>query len=132
MNRPITILLSLVVLAHALLGCCCHHVHAVEMGGAAACNGHDHGHHKHGHDHSHSSKGDKCPSKPCDEESCVFIRGDVVNSVALHDSVAICTSFVTIDNLDQESLRIAGCAHLVVDDLRPPTRLHLLHQILLI
>ena len=129
MNRTVTLLLAIVVLAHSLAGCCCHHAHAAEAGVPATCTAHEHC-----HDHGDSEEGTDSdrPAKTCDEGSCVFVRGD--GSVSIDMSVALalngCVAILCENSL--EDLRVSRAAYPDSQDLTPHTRLHLLHQILLI
>ncbi len=129
MNRTVTLLLAIVVLAHSLAGCCCHHAHAAELGGPATCSSHEHC-----HEHGHSDDGtdSEAPAKSCNEGSCVFVRGDSVQSVELNLVLALDGCAATADEVGLDNLRIARCAHGDSQHLAPHTRLHLLHQILLI
>lgn len=130
MNRSLILLLTFVVLAHSLVGCCHHHAHAAAPGKKTSCCT------AHGHSHSHgqSKKSDdqKAPAKLCCEASCVFVRGDGPVKLDLSlmlalDCWATASSDVLLDSLQ--------CASELRDDaacIPPPARLHLLHQILLI
>ncbi len=127
MNRPITLSLAIVVLAHSLAGCCSHHAHASVLGEANACSTHE-------HEHGHSDDGTKSdsPGQPCDEGSCVFVRGDGSPSVEMTLVLALDCCAATADKVALDSLRIARAAYPDSQELAPHTRIHLLHQILLI
>lgn len=129
MNRPITLLLATVVLAHSLAGCCFHHAHAAEVGAPVACSAHEHCHeHGHSDDGTHSDP----PVKSCHEGICVFLRGDGSSSVDISLAVALDACIATVSDLSLDNLRLARTAYPDFQDLAPHTRLHLLHQILLI
>jgi hypothetical protein len=129
MNRPITLLLAVVVLAHSLAGCCSHHAHASVPDEVSACSTHEHC-----HEHGASEDGTKSdPSdQPCDESSCVFVRGESSQSIELTLNLALDCCVLTADEVGLDSLRIARASYPDSQELAPHTRLHLLHQILLI
>lgn len=129
MNRPITLLLAIVVLAHSLAGCCCHHAHAEVSDEATTCSTHEHC-----HEHGNSDDGTESdpPGEPCDEGSCVFVQGDGSPLVELTSVLALDGSVATADEVGLDSLRISRAAYPDSQDLAPHTRVHLLHQILLI
>jgi hypothetical protein len=80
MRFVVTLLLALVMTAHAALGCCWHHDHHNDSAGQTACC-----HHEHEHD-SHSTPADHETPDSCDEESCVFVA---------HNSSAPSLDFLT-------------------------------------
>lgn len=127
MKRPIVLLTAAVLLAHALLGCCWHHAHASAGGVAEPCS-HD------GHEHGHSDDGTESepPGQPCDEGSCVFVRGDGSPSVEMTLAHALVGCIATAPEVALDSLRIARASYPDSQELAPHTRIHLLHQILLI
>ncbi len=129
MNRSIALLLTLVVLAHSLAGCCSHHAHAAEAEVAHKCC------EAHGHDHEEDGRGNQdgnhdAPAKQCDEGSCTFLRGS--SSAVDFGLLFAHSSAILVEEPAQHSLNFAEVARLDSETVEPPTRLHLLHQILLI
>jgi hypothetical protein len=125
MNRTVSLMLAIVVLAHSLAGCCCHHAHAAEAGAPATCTAHEHG------DSDEGTDGEN-PAKTCSEGSCVFVRGEGSPSIDLSVAFALdgCVAILCENSL--EDLRISRTAYPDSQGLAPHARLHLLHQILLI
>ena len=128
MNRPIALLLTLVLLAHSLAGCCSHHAHAAGAEVADNCCA------THGHDHEENGRGNHngdhgAPVRQCDEGSCTFLRGSAAVDFGL--LFAHCSA-ILVEDAAQHSLNFAEVARLDSNPVEPPTRLHLLHQILLI
>ena len=129
MNRTVTLLLAIVVLAHSLAGCCCHHAHAAEAGVPATCTAHEHC-----HEHGDSDNGtdSEHPASTCNEGSCVFVRGEGSPSIDMAVALALDGCVATVSEISLDNLRITRAAYPDSQDLAPHTRLHLLHQILLI
>jgi hypothetical protein len=73
MQRLLTLILSLNLALHAVLGCCWHHAHAEPATPDA-------NHHHCGHDHGPAPGHDDHDRAPapdnCDEGACLFVRGD--------------------------------------------------------
>jgi hypothetical protein len=129
MNRPLTLLLAIVVLAHALAGCCWHHAHAADGGAPVACSDH-----AHCHEHGGAEEGDNGdgPAKPCDEGNCVFVRGQGSPSIDFSLALALEGCVASAGELSLDDFLVTRAAYPDTQDLAPHTRLHLLHQILLI
>jgi hypothetical protein len=131
MSHPITLLLAIVMSAHSLAGCCCHHAHAAESDAPATCCTHEHR-----HEHENSDDGDPAdgnsPAQTCDEGSCVFMRSSQSPSIELSLALSLdgCTAIINETGLDK--LRVARAAYPDFQNLALHTRLHLLLQILLI
>lgn len=129
MNRSFGLLTAAVLLAHSLLGCCWHHAHAATGGVEVACV-------EHGHQHDHGDQQDKSHDEhqgtTCHEGSCVFVRGDGPLPIDQLSLLAIDCFVVPTCALTEAELRIARAEYSDSQDLAPPSRLHLLHQILLI
>jgi hypothetical protein len=68
MRIVVTLLLALVMTAHAGLGCCWHHDHTEDVAEQSFCC-----HHEHDHD-SHSTPADHESPTGCDEDACVFVN----------------------------------------------------------
>lgn len=128
MNRPFVILTAAVMLGHALAGCCWHHAHASDTV-AQACS-----HDEHGHEHGEQQKDshDDHHGTSCQEGSCVFVRGDGPIAVDQPSLLAIDFCVLPTTACPQAALRLARAEYTASQDLAPPSRLHLLHQILLI
>jgi hypothetical protein len=137
MHHATNILLAIAVLAHSLAGCCWHHAHAEESSAETTCCSHRHADETADHGAaSHHGKGGSAPgeSSPegCQEGSCVFLRDGGSPSVGAVPMLAL-DSYATItSNLGPGSLRLALAARHASQPLEPPTRLHLLHQLLLV
>lgn len=130
MNRPLSILLAIVVLAHSLAGCCSHHAHAVDPGVPTTCTAHEHCRE---HGDSGSGTDSEHPASTCDEGSCVFMRGEGSPSIVdLSVALALDGCVATVSEISLENLGITRAAYPDSQELAPHTRLHLLHQILLI
>ncbi len=129
MNRPITLLLAIVVLAHSLAGCCSHHAHAAVAGVPATCTAHELCHE---HGDSNDGTDSEHPDSTCNEGSCVFVRGEGSPSIDLSVALALDDCVATVSEISLDNLRISRAAYPDSQDLAPHTRLHLLHQILLI
>ena len=129
MNRSISLLLAIVVLAHSLAGCCCHHAHAASGGAPVACSDHE-------HCDEHGGAGDGSdgdgPSKSCDEGNCVFLRGEGSPSIDFSLVLALEGCVASAGELSLDNFLVTRAAYPDSQDLAPHTRLHLLHQILLI
>ncbi len=77
--------------AHAALGCCAHHEHAMTTEHAAGCcDHHEHAHHAEG---SQATPEEQPAPERCDEESCVFVAQ--VNHASLDMSKLIAPLFLT-------------------------------------
>lgn len=126
MNRSFALLLTVVMVAHSLAGCCCHHAHAAEADRAAACSHAEHGHEP-GEEHDQSTP----TPQPCGEQECVFVRGDGGPAVDLVALRAVDQALVMADCPSVEPISRTSWWH-VNSVFAPPERLHLLHQILLI
>lgn len=68
MRIIVTLLLALVMTAHAGMGCCWHHDHGGEASPHPVCCEHEHEH------HSPSVPGDHETPDSCDEAVCVFMN----------------------------------------------------------
>lgn len=130
-NRPFVLITVAVLLAHSLLGCCWHHAHASAGGGSQACAHDGHGH---GHEHGNGQDGSKGEHQhtTCQEASCVFVRGDGPSPIDQSSVLSIDCPVVPASAITRAELRIVRAEYLDSQDLAPPSRLHLLHQILLI
>lgn len=125
MNRLSTLVVTLVLLAHSLVGCCSHHAHAKDAGATAACC------HDHVHDSSTPASTPQAPTEGCSEGSCVFLRGDSPAALDLSAALAVRYALPRTET-SQPARRIACALILESEDVAPSLRLHLLHQILLI
>jgi hypothetical protein len=67
MRLAVTLLLALVMTAHAALGCCWHHEHHAEAVDQAVCCHHDHEHESHPTPQNHET-----PTS-CDEDPCIYV-----------------------------------------------------------
>lgn len=129
MNRSIALLLTLVLLAHSLAGCCSHHAHAAGSEVAdQCCETHEHGHEHDGDANREGDHGD--PSKHCDEGSCTFLR-EAASTVDFGLLFAQCSAILA-EHKAEPSLNFAEVPRFDAETVGPPTRLHLFHQILLI
>jgi hypothetical protein len=131
MPRLVSAILSVVIVLHAVLGCCWHHARCTEFAARP------HGHSKHECCRHHDSRGEdgKIPhdsSEDCHEASCVFVRGETSRvgdlagemalDVAMDDGVTLtCSQSVVSRRLDEARL-----SHV------PLGRLHLRLGVLLI
>ena len=131
MNRPFVLMTAAVLLAHSLVGCCWHHAHASAGGVARACA---HDEHEHGHDDGapQDESDHEHQSTICQEGNCVFVRGDGPVPIDQSSILAIDCFVVQASAITQAELRIVRAEYSASQDLAPPSRLHLLHQILLI
>ena len=129
MNRPFSLLLAVVVLAHSLAGCCCHHAHAGTSSETTVGRTHEHCHE---HEHSGGRTESDPPGEPCDQGSCVFVRDAGAPSLDLTSVFALGGFLATADEVGLDSLRTGLAAYPAAQDLAPHTRIHLLYQILLI
>ncbi len=77
--------------AHAALGCCAHHEHAMATEGvpAVCCDHHEHAQHT---EDSHATSEEQPVPERCDEESCVYVAQ--VNHASLDMSVLISPLFL--------------------------------------
>lgn len=80
MRIVVTLLLALVMTAHAVLGCCWHHDHDGEALPHPICCDHHHDH------DSHSAPSDHETPDSCDEAVCVFMA---------HESTTTSLDFLT-------------------------------------
>lgn len=126
--HKITVLL---VLYHATVGCCWHHAHAAPLepgrAGVKCCD------HKHGHNEEQApTPQPHPPGGGCDGENCDFVIPQVdagtelVEQSASTDALCCkpsCATCACAKPLSHESPPPVG---------RPPLRLHLMNQILLI
>jgi len=124
-----------VVLLHTLGGCCVHHAHAA----APECcqdKGHDH---TADHDACHGGGESCCPndkdaphSGECDESQCVFVVPEtggaarLVGPLCTDAVVSVPAVAVSAESPAPSWFRPLSCCR------RPPTRLHLIFQVLLI
>lgn len=142
MHRAISLLLSVVVLAHALVGCCGHHAHAAEPG-TTSCSAHAHPHAmecQHAVSLETASVGQdqnlavaaEHSRNTCGEASCIYLRGDAPLTVELSQLLAVDSALLLGTSAAQIELNALFRAEPDSQRLAPPTRLHLLHQILLI
>jgi len=147
MHRAISLLLSVVMLAHALMGCCGHHAHAAEPG-TTDCAAHAHQHAmgcQHAADHGKTLgkiTGDgheqniavaaEYSNSACGEASCVYLRGDAPVTVEFTQMLAVDAALVPGTSAALVELNAVYRVEPGSQTLAPPTRLHLLHQILLI
>lgn len=130
MNRFIAPLLTLVMVAHSLAGCCCHYMHSSRAGTNSTCC----------HQCCHSTDHDQCstvskeshggPKKHCDG-SCLVVREARNSSVDVESIFDQCW-VMAFGEIDQHSLHFAGTVKSDSGPGSPPIRLHLWHQILLI
>lgn len=145
MHRCVSLLLLLVVLAHSLAGCCWHHCHAAEVAPNAAdgcCHGHRHdgalarnashvAEHDRAAEHQCADASQHGPARACDEAACVFVRGknfpELSRLLGLVGLVQLLPPLSAIATPD-DSIRLCEDSGGGVSS----TRLHLLHQILLI
>jgi len=129
MHRPIPLMLAFVVLAHSLAGCCYHHAHAAAPDESTACSAHEHC-----HDHGNSDDGTNSDpqDKPCEEGSCVFVRGDGSPTFEPTLVLALDGCVTTASESSLDMLRTSLVGYPESQDLSPHTRIHLQHQILLI
>jgi hypothetical protein len=137
MYRMTNILLAIVVLAHSLAGCCWHHAHAAEPSAKTTCCSHLHADETADHgDSDHHSKDGSVPgeSSPdgCQEGSCVFLRDGGAPSVGTMPMLALDSYAPIASDPGLGSVRLALAACHASQPLAPPTRLHLLHQLLLV
>jgi hypothetical protein len=139
MKRLITLLLAIVVLAHSVAGCCCHHAHAAESDAPATCCSHEHRHeHENSDDGTDSRPNDgdpgdgNSPAQSCDEGSCVFMRSGQSPSVELTLALALDCCLVDVNEVGLDQLPDTLADYPDSQDLAPHTRLHLQLQILLI
>ncbi|MDZ4783439.1 MAG: hypothetical protein SGJ19_24600 [Planctomycetia bacterium] len=131
MRRFVSAILSLVIVLHAVLGCCWHHARCVE----SATRPHEHATSKCCHHHDATGDDGDDPqdsSDDCHEANCVFVRGeysrvgDLATELALVatvDDVATLTSATRCGALRLGETRISHA---------PAGRLHLRLGVLLI
>jgi hypothetical protein len=126
-------LTALVLFIHAASGCCWHHHHEGEAHGGtpgtatAHCDHHRHGNEHHGQPHGPCKSGSKC------QGVCTYLP---VQRTQLNAPQLV----VALDLVGDAA--VAGCGAqrtstswarvCCPSDLRPPLRLHLLHQVLVI
>jgi hypothetical protein len=128
MKHALSTATAIVVLLHALLGCCAHHAHAcVEAGKTRvehACHTHDHGAPEPAGDHGGHNHN-------CDGNACVYVRAEKA-----HVSAELASSPLHFAGLTEQRPTPAGTeswVHVVgLHEFSSPLRLHLLHQVLLI
>lgn len=125
MNRLLSILLAIVVLAHSLAGCCAHHAHAAQAVEVATCCEHD-------RDNSGDGSGGEQPGDSCDEGSCVFLGGASSSSIESDLAVSFDGCVTVANRLGLNRLQFAQSWLIGSHEPAPHARLHLLHQILLI
>jgi hypothetical protein len=81
MQRALAAILCLTVAWHAMLGCCWHHAHTDGPADSGHCDGHRHSGHSHDAQPSqHEGDRDDSP-EPCEENSCLFVRGEQVRTL---------------------------------------------------
>lgn len=137
MRRFVANLVAAALFAHAIFGCCAHHVHAFEdaygpIGLVAGCAGVD---------AHHCDSGEACARcceergqpDPCQEGKCDFGRPGNERTAKSYPSLF----WLVALPLPSECLAAAGNALLEGQfsergDQQRPARLHLLHQVLLI
>lgn len=131
--RSIVCTLAAVALSlHAIFGCCWHHAHAhagiesdTDRGQVVASREHSHC----GHAHEHASQPQSpCDSSDCDDDRCVFVRGD--NRAAA--STATFNALAVVSPVTTSPPALAHGAHLGIDragDDAPP---FFAHRVLLI
>jgi hypothetical protein len=126
MRLAVTLLLALMMTAHAALGCCWHHEHHVEAAHKAVCCHHDHEHESHPTPQNHET-----PTS-CDEDPCVYV---------IHDSSAVSLDFlsalsaVVVSELPCPTYKLLRAHSLAaLDDVSYPSgpRLHLWQCVLVI
>jgi hypothetical protein len=134
MRAAFSSLVSLSLLIHAVLGCCWHHAHAGELlssRASVADEPSDCCHHG-AHPAEHPAPG-PCNDSPHCEGICSYLPApksliDMPQLVAPSDFAAILPA-ATDATL---SAMLAGDRVIDLDGIKPPLRLHLLHQHLLI
>lgn len=128
MNRPFVLLTAAIMLGHAIAGCCWHHAHAWDAVGQTCV------HDEHGHQHGEQPADPHNDHQPgsCQEGPCVFVRGDSPVDVDQQSLPAIDCCIQPLTICSQTELRLVRAEYTASQDLAPPSRLHLLHQILLI
>ena len=130
MRFVISLTTAIAFLAHAILGCCAHHVHAAEE---TTCSQHEavqSGHYHAAESPKDSPKDSPCPAERCNGSHCVFMAaGKVelakVTTVAL---LPVSTSDSIAHFRDPLGTTVIDTGGLI----EPPVRLHLFNQVLLI
>jgi hypothetical protein len=110
MQTLVTLLLSVIMTAHAVLGCCAHHEHRNAMSHKAL----DAQHTCHCSDHQ-STGSEKRPDAPqdCDEENCVFVASkhsdsQAIDWMSLFSLVAFSYSLNHLGDVDSEFIHLAS------------------------
>lgn len=136
MRKIVHSLTLLLVLYHSLVGCCWHHAHGEEQAPRTdasddvTCCGHSHQGHDHGREPS------EAPSRNdtgCEHGKCVFFVPPTADVAGIADSVA--TSNGLYSDVLQDGIVRSKCSDVRESppcSARPPLRLHLVNQILLI
>lgn len=138
MRSIVSLITASALLLHMWLGCCAHHAHAAEErpcalhSGSEAAVGHDH---CHGHEHpaprSDSPHHPGGPSDDCHESHCTFLVAG--KTIVVLDSLISPLPELAIDAHVAQAASSSIHSICETDDhLRPPVRLHLYYQVLLI
>jgi hypothetical protein len=127
MRLLVTLLLALMMTAHAGLGCCWHHEHHTEAIVQVVCC-----HHDHEHGDSHSTPTDHETPTSCDEDPCVYVVHE--SSAVSWDFLSALSAMVVSELPCPAGDLLRAHSHAALDDVSYPSgpRLHLWQCVLVI